>query len=530
MNYKTCEYLNSLAKHYKCTRIDELFKVDGDRFRKFSLSIEGLTLDYSKNLLDDSVMTGLFNLAQEIKLPEFIRQVFDGEKVNFTENRAVLHMALRGGSRLFKNEVLAGLQRINDFADKIRSGTWIGCTGKPIRYVVHIGIGGSHLGPEMVVTALHDYARKDLKAFFVSNVDEKNLQTVLQEVEGEQTLFLIASKTFTTQETLFNANKAKEWLLGRVKDKKLAIQRHFVALSAAKDLAVNFGILPENVFPFEEWVGGRFSLWSSVGLVINLMIGNDKFAELLEGARLMDEHFLGAPLKSNLPVILGLVGFWNINFLDKSSLAVIPYSYHLRKLVSFLQQVDMESNGKSVNREGRLFNYRTSPVIWGGVGTDSQHSFHQALMQGNNQLTVDFIFPVLEDNESQRLLFANCLAQSRALMVGRCQSEILAGLDDSNRLKEVLPHKLIKGNVASNLILMEGLTPKTLGALIALYEHKILVQGVLWDINSFDQWGVELGKKLTKSILPIIQGDFGEECLDSSTLGLIRRRNEILVK
>ncbi len=525
--------LSALAQLYQNTRIEALFKEDARRFERFSLSAAGITLDYSKNLVTDSVFTQLLALAKESQLGEFIEQVFNGAAVNFTEQRSVLHMALRGSSPVYQDVVAANLQKQKAFVAQVLAKQWLGITGKPIQYIVHIGIGGSHLGPEMVVTALEDYFVPNLQAFFISNLDEKNLQAVLKKIVPEQTLFIIASKTFTTKETLVNAEQVKKWFLQRVQHSQLAIQRHFVAVTAAQELAVSFGILPDNVFRFEKWVGGRFSLWSSVGLVINLMIGNEAFTRFLNGAKAMDEHFLTAPFEKNLPVILGLIGIWNLNFLNCRSLAVVPYSYRLRKMVNFLQQIEMESNGKTVNRERQTVDYLTNPVVWGGTGTDSQHSFHQALMQGNNRLTVDFIFPVLKDGENQRLLFANCLAQSRALMVGCNTQAVLETLNQNltaNQEQAFVPYKVVNGNVASNLLLLDGLTPETVGALIALYEHKVLVQGAIWQINSFDQWGVELGKNLAKTILPVIQQSIQGEHLDSSTLGLIKQRQTMLVK
>lgn len=516
----------------------DLFACDHDRCNKFSLDACGLFLDYSKNRIDDEIMRLLIQLATDRNVAARRDAMFAGKIINTTEQRAVLHTALRNpdGAPVIVDgkdvmpEIRAVLEKIKQCTESIRKENWRGFSDKPIKSIVNIGIGGSDLGPAMVVAALTPYAAPQMSYHFVSNIDATHIAEALKNLDPETTLFLVASKTFTTQETLCNANTAKDWLLKNAPNKALAIKRHFIAITAKPERAIAFGIDGENIFPFWDWVGGRYSLWSAIGLSIAIAIGFDNFMQLLAGAHAMDEHFRNADFRHNMPIILALLGIWHINFWNLHSQAVIPYDQYLHLLPSFLQQLDMESNGKRVQINGEPVNYATAPVIWGSVGTNGQHAFHQLLLQGMETIPIDFILPIHSHNpmgKHQLLLYANCLAQSQALMQGKSEQEVIAELqgqgmtlDDARKLA---PHKIIPGNIPNNVILTDKITPFTLGALIALYEHKVFVQGVIWNINSFDQWGVELGKQLAKNIVAKLESANAELNFDCSTNNLIKK-------
>ncbi len=513
----------------------DLFARDPQRFDRFSLRIDDFLLDYSKNRITEGTLRLLFDLARQSDLEAWRDRMFAGEKINATEGRAVLHVALRNRSRrriLVDGEdvmpaVNAVLARMRDFAQQLRDGTWKGHGGETITDVVNIGIGGSDLGPCMVCEALHPYQRADLRVHFVSNVDGAHLMDTLAGLNPARTLFIVASKTFTTQETMTNAGSARAWLTGGLGSQS-AVSRHFVAVSTNAAAVQAFGIDPANMFVFWDWVGGRYSLWSAIGLPIAIAVGMERFEELLAGAHAMDEHFRGAPLERNMPVILALLGIWYRDFLGAASQAVLPYDQHLSRLPAYLQQADMESNGKSVRRDGTRVDYATGPIVWGEPGTNGQHAFYQLLHQGTELVPADFIVaaeasvPIGDHHDK---LLANFLAQTEALAFGRTAEEACAELDaqglEGNELTSLLPHKLFPGNRPTSSILYRRLTPATLGRLIALYEHKIFVQGIIWGINSFDQWGVELGKQLAKAILPELSGPAAIGSHDSSTNGLI---------
>ncbi len=512
-----------------------MFENDAQRFEKFSLQSQHILLDYSKNIITAETLTHLFNLARETKLQDAIARMFSGEKINSTENRAVLHTALRNRSNrpiLVDGEdvmpdINAVLAQMKRFSDDVRMGQWRGYTNESITDIVNIGIGGSDLGPVMVAEALKYYAKPGLHVHFVSNVDGTHIAETLKNLRPETTLFIVASKTFTTQETLTNANTAKEWLIHAVGDAS-AVKKHFVALSTSATEVAAFGIDTRNMFEFWDWVGGRYSLWSAIGLSIAIYIGMDNFEALLSGAHDMDEHFRTAPLEKNMPVIMGLLGIWYINFFGTQTHAILPYDQYLNRFPAYLQQADMESNGKSVTRDGMNVDYKTGPVIWGEPGTNGQHAFYQLIHQGTHLIPADFIAPIETHNplgEHHAILLSNFFAQTEALMKGKTADEVRAELKASGlqgeALEKLLPHKTFAGNRPTNSLLLQKLTPTTLGALIALYEHKIFVQGMIWNINSFDQWGVELGKQLAKAILPELQGDETVKSHDSSTNGLI---------
>jgi len=533
----------ALQKHHEqisSLSIIEQFTADKERFKKFSLEAAGLFLDYSKNRITAETMSLLFNLAETAELKTHIETMFNGAIINTTEHRAVLHTALRSAAKepiLVDNQnvmpqIREVLEQMGECVKALHNGTWKGYSGKNITDVVNIGIGGSDLGPAMVTKALTPY-HKGIKLHFVSNVDATHIAETIRNLNPETTLFIIASKTFTTQETMCNAESARTWLLQKAPNTPEVIKQHFIAVTAKPEHALKFGITSQNIFPFWDWVGGRFSLWSAIGLSIAIAIGMDNFCALLAGANSMDQHFRETEFTHNLPVILALIGIWNINFLNMQTLAVIPYDQYLELLPTFLQQLEMESNGKHVRIDGSDLAYTTAPVIWGSVGTNGQHAFHQLLMQGTQTIPVDFIAPAKNHNNignHQLLLLANCLAQSQALMQGRSKKEIIEELQKQNlsqtEIDSLTPHKVIPGNIPSNTILTQELTPKTLGALIALYEHKVFVQGIIWQINSFDQWGVELGKKLANAIIPILEHTKSAENLDASTRGLIEKLNK----
>ncbi len=513
----------------------ELFASDPHRFRRFSIRWNDFLVDYSKNRINEKTMSLLFDLAHEVRVKEWTEKMFTGERVNSTEQRAVLHIALRNRSNTpilvdgadVMPSVNKVLHHMREFSESVRSGVWTGYTGRPMTDVVNIGIGGSDLGPMMVTEALKPYGHQRLSVHFVSNVDGTHIAETVKRLNPESTLFIIASKTFTTQETIVNAQSARKWFLDHAKDPS-AVAKHFVAVSTNAKAVSAFGIDTKNMFEFWDWVGGRYSLWSSIGLSIALTIGMDHFEELLTGAHEMDLHFRTAPLEKNIPAILGLLGIWYNNFFGAESYAIIPYDQYLHRFAAYLQQGDMESNGKSVTRDGVRADYSTGPVIWGEPGTNGQHAFFQLIHQGTKLIPVDFIAPTQSQNpigEHHPILLSNFFAQTEALMRGKTEEEARAELASSGlrgeELARLLPHKVFPGNRPTNSILFKKLTPRTLGSLIALYEHKIFVQGVVWDVNSFDQWGVELGKQLAKAILPELAGEGQVSSHDSSTNGLI---------
>ncbi|MES9830750.1 MAG: glucose-6-phosphate isomerase [Candidatus Thiodiazotropha sp. DIVDIV] len=532
------EEWQALQAHWKemeAVQMRDLFQQAPERSEQMSIRQCGILLDYSKNRITNQTMSLLQGLANSVDLDGWRRRMFSGERINITEDRAVLHVALRNRSNhpiWFDAEdvmpsVNAILEKMERFTESVRSGSWKGYSGQAITDVVNIGIGGSNLGPLMVCEALKSYQRPDLRVHFVSNVDASHIIDTLKTLNPETTLFVVASKTFTTQETLTNALTAKQWLLDKLED-PAAVARHFVAVSTNAEQVSEFGIDTENMFEFWDWVGGRYSLWSAIGLPIALAIGMKHFYELLEGAHEMDQHFLHADLSQNMPVIMALLGIWYVNFADFRSQAILPYDQFLRYLPDYLQQADMESNGKRVTRLGRPVEYATGPVIWGAAGTDGQHAFYQLIHQGTQVIPCDFIIPVNSQNESSdhhQKLFSNCLAQTEALMKGKTRTEARQELEqagmDAEKIVDLLPHKIFPGNRPSNTLLIDKITPSRLGSLIALYEHKIFVQGMIWHVNSFDQWGVELGKQLAGVILPELMKEQNELTHDSSTNGLI---------
>jgi glucose-6-phosphate isomerase len=515
----TRDKLKARREAWRKLHLRELFAKDPERFQNFSASLGDLVVDYSKNLIEVADLKLLHDLAKAAEVEPWRDRLFGGEHINGTEDRAVLHMALRAKGGAFADQgqdVLAGIravqERMRAFAEQVRGGAWRGATGKPIRRVINIGIGGSDLGPKMVTAALRPYRHPRLDMHFVSNVDLAHLDGALKGAEADETLFIIASKTFTTQETMANAMSAKAWFQERIPD-PAAVAKHFVAVSTNAKAVAAFGIDTANMFEFWDWVGGRYSLWSSIGLPILLSVGWENFRALLDGAADMDQHFRTAPIPENLPVILALLGVWYIDFWDAQSLAVLPYAQDLELLPAYLQQLDMESNGKSVARNGQAVDMPTAPVVWGEPGTNGQHAFHQLLHQGTPLIPSDFIVAAqghtdlgaTATDKHQELLVANALAQTQALMLGRTAAEVEAEMKqagaDAATIARVLPFRVFSGNRPSTTIMIPALTPWHLGALIALYEHKIFVQGVIWGINSFDQWGVELGKKLANDIL-----------------------------
>ncbi len=537
----------ALGIHYRkmagC-HMRDLFAADPRRFQRFSLRYDDLLLDYSKNIITRETMVRLLALAGESGLREWIEKMFRGEKINFTENRAVLHVALRNRANTpiyvdgedVMPRVNAVLEKMRRCSEALRSGEWQGHTGKPIRDIVNIGIGGSDLGPVMVTEALRPYWHPRLRPHFVSNVDGSHIAETLQGLDPETTLFIVASKTFTTQETLVNARSARDWLLAALED-EAAVARHFIALSTNREAVQAFGIDPEHMFEFWDWVGGRYSLWSAIGLSIAIMIGMDRFEELLAGAHDMDVHFRNEPLERNMPVILGLLGIWYNNFFGAQSHAILPYDQYLHRFPAYFQQGDMESNGKRVDRNGRVVDYSTGPVIWGEPGTNGQHAFYQLLHQGTKLVPADFLAAVESHHpigKHHEILLANFFAQTEALMRGRTEEEARVELAAQGyrgqALERLLPHKVFPGNRPTNSILYRKLTPRTLGRLIALYEHKIFTQGIIWRINSFDQWGVELGKQLARDILPELEDDRPVGSHDSSTNGLINHYKSLRVR
>ena len=529
---------SALQQHWKeiePVQMRDLFQQAPERSEQMSIRQCGILLDYSKNRITGRTMSLLLGLARAVDLDGWRRRMFSAERINITEDRAVLHVALRNRSNYpiwFDGEdvmpgVNAVLEKMERFSESVRSGSWKGYTGQSITDVVNIGIGGSNLGPLMVCEALKHYQSPDLRLHFVSNVDAAHILETLKQLNPETTLFVVASKTFTTQETLTNARTAREWLLSGLKD-QASVARHFVAVSTNAEQVAEFGIDTDNMFEFWDWVGGRYSLWSAIGLPIALAIGMSRFYELLEGAHEMDQHFLHADLSENMPVIMALLGIWYVDFADARSQAILPYDQFLRYLPDYLQQADMESNGKRVTRLGRPVEYATGPVIWGAAGTDGQHAFYQLIHQGTQVIPCDFIIPVNSHNESgdhHHKLFANCLAQTEALMKGKTRTEAREEMERAGmtpeKIVDLLPHRMFPGNRPSNTLLIDKITPSRLGSLLALYEHKIFVQGVIWRVNSFDQWGVELGKQLAGIILPELMDEQSSSPHDSSTQGLI---------
>ncbi len=528
-----------LWKHFDATKnvhMRELFEQDPERAQRYWLEVGGITLDYSKNRITDETLNLLFKLAREAGLPERIKQMFHGEKINETENRAVLHIALRNRTNSpievdgedVMPKVNHVLHRMGEFTHEVRSGEWLGYTNQVITDVVNIGIGGSDLGPLMMCTALKPFGHPRMRMHFVSNVDGSQLRDVLEKVHPETTLFVIASKTFTTQETLTNALTAREWFLKHAGD-EAAIAKHFVAVSTNKKAVAEFGIDTANMFEFWDWVGGRYSLWSAIGLPIMLFLGEENFIEMLNGAHLMDQHFANAPLEQNMPVLLALIGIWYINYYGGGSHVIAPYDQHLHRLPKFIQQLDMESNGKQVTLDGQPVAHETAPIIWGETGINGQHAFFQLLHQGTHITPIDLIASLEKRSNlpgHHEILLANVFAQAEAFMRGKTPEEARAELEaqglNQAKIEALVPHKTFSGNRPSNIILMTKINPRNMGSLIALYEHKTFVQGVIWGINSFDQWGVELGKQLAKTILGELTGKTDVQQHDSSTERLIR--------
>ncbi|NWD79974.1 glucose-6-phosphate isomerase [Pseudomonas reactans] len=513
----------------------EAFNADPQRFSQFTLSSCGLFLDYSKNLITSETRDLLVGLAKEVGLKDAINSLYAGEPVNSSEGRPALHTALRRpvGDKLSVNgvnimpDVHKVLNQITDLVGRIHDGLWRGYTEKPITDVVNIGIGGSFLGPELVSEALLSYAHKGVRCHYLANIDGSEFHELTMKLRAETTLFIVSSKSFNTLETLKNAQAARAWYLAQG-GSEAELYRHFIAVSSNNAAAVAFGIREENIFPMWDWVGGRYSLWSAIGLPIALAIGMSNFKELLSGAYTMDQHFQNAPFEQNMPVLLGLLGVWYGNFWGAQSHAILPYDHYLRNITKHLQQLDMESNGKSVRQDGTPVATDTGPVIWGGVGCNGQHAYHQLLHQGTQLIPADFIVPIVSFNpvsDHHQWLYANCLSQSQALMLGKTRAEAEAELRDKgipeDEVQKLAPHKVIPGNRPSNTLVVERISPRRLGALVAMYEHKVFVQSVIWGINAFDQWGVELGKELGKGVYNRLTG--AEETLadDASTQGLI---------
>ncbi|GAA7482858.1 glucose-6-phosphate isomerase [Helicobacter pylori] len=527
-----------LLKHYeeiKEVHMRDWFSKDKERASRYFVQLESLSLDYSKNRLNDTTLKLLFELANDCSLKEKIEAMFKGEKINTTEKRAVLHTALRSlndAEILLDNmEVLKSvrsvLKRMRAFSDSVRSGKRLGYTNQVITDIVNIGIGGSDLGALMVCTALKRYGHPRLKMHFVSNVDGTQILDVLEKINPASTLFIVASKTFSTQETLTNALTARKWFVERSGDEK-HIAKHFVAVSTNKEAVQQFGIDEHNMFEFWDFVGGRYSLWSAIGLSIMIYLGKKNFNALLKGAYLMDEHFRNAPFESNLPVLMGLIGVWYINFFQSKSHLIAPYDQYLRHFPKFIQQLDMESNGKRISKKGETIPYDTCPVVWGDMGINAQHAFFQLLHQGTHLIPIDFIASLDKKPNAKghhEILFSNVLAQAQAFMKGKSYEEALGELLskglDKDEAKDLAHHRVFFGNRPSNILLLEKISPSNIGALVALYEHKVFVQGVIWDINSFDQWGVELGKELAVPILQELEGHKSNAYFDSSTKHLI---------
>lgn len=532
---KLCQHQQAIAS----THMRDLFAFDKNRFDKFSFQFADILFDFSKHQINDETLPMLMQLAREANIQGWRERMFTGEKINITENRAVLHTALRNRSNTpvmvdgkdVMPDVNAVLAQMRQFSDKVRNGSWLGYSGKRITDIVNIGIGGSDLGPVMVCDALKPYSSSALQVHFVSNIDGAHLMRALEKCNPETTLFIIASKTFTTQETMTNGISARTWFLAAAKE-NAHVAKHFVALSTNAKAVQEFGIDTANMFQFWDWVGGRYSLWSAIGLSIALYVGMDNFEELLTGAHEMDNHFRNAPLEQNMPVIMALIGIWYNNFFHVDTNAILPYDQGMARFPAYLQQADMESNGKFICRDGKRIHYKTGPVIWGEAGTNGQHAFYQLIHQGTQIVPCDFLMPVhshyaigKNGYAHHKILLANFLAQTQSLMLGKTPEQARAELEkqgmSGDALEKLLPHKVFEGNRPSTSILFDKLTPNTLGKLIALYEHKIFVQGIIWDINSYDQWGVEYGKQIAQEILPLLTNDEVITSFDSSTNGLI---------
>lgn len=529
-----------LKTHHKSIgkkHLKELFAEDPNRFKKFSLRLGDIVVDYSKNRINGRTLAYLCDLARECQLSDAIEKMFTGDKINATENRSVLHVALRNRSNTpilvdgkdVMPDVNGVLEKMKGFSEKVRGGEWKGYTGKKITDLVNIGIGGSDLGPVMVTEALKSYGKKGLSVHFVSNVDGTHIAETLSALNPETTLFMIASKTFTTQETMANAHSARRWFLESAKE-VAHVAKHFVAISTNRPEVEKFGIDPENMFGFWDWVGGRYSLWSAIGLSIACFIGFQHFEQLLAGAHDMDNHFRSARFEKNIPVVLALLGIWYNNFFGADTQAILPYDQYMHRFAAYFQQGDMESNGKYVSRNGEKINYETGPIIWGEPGTNGQHAFYQLIHQGTKLIPADFIAPALSHNpigEHHKMLLSNFFAQTEALMNGKTYEEVVAELEKVGKSVEEIaflaPFKVFEGNRPTNSILAKKITPRVLGSLLAMYEHKIFVQGVIWNIFSFDQWGVELGKQLANQIYPELQNDWPIDAHDSSTNGLINQ-------
>lgn len=522
-------------EHLKSVRIADLFDKEADRFDRLSIRFSDILFDYSKNLLTQQTLSNLTALATECGLPKAINSLFDGDKINATENRSVLHVALRNfsGKAILVDgkdvmpDVKRVLQQMKSFCDQVHAGNWKGYTGKPVKQIVNIGIGGSDLGPYMVTEALKPYWVKGIETYFVSNVDGTHISETLKKLNPEETLFLVASKTFTTQETMTNAHSARSWFLQHAKD-EAHIAKHFVALSTNEKEVVKFGIDQKNMFEFWDWVGGRYSLWSAIGLSIALTIGYENFEQLLKGAHESDKHFRDAAFDKNIPVLMALIGTWYTNFFGAQTEAILPYDQYLHRFAAYFQQGNMESNGKSTDRNGKAVSYSTGPVIWGEPGTNGQHAFYQLIHQGTVLIPCDFIAPAISHNpigDHHPKLLSNFFAQTEALMNGKTEAAVIEEFKKAGKKEEeylpLVPFKVFSGNKPTNSILIKQVTPFTLGQLIALYEHKIFVQGVIWNIYSFDQWGVELGKQLANKILPELENNDTISSHDASTNGLI---------
>lgn len=538
INPTETEAWKSLEQHsgeMKEVHMKDLFEKDADRFKKHSHTFNDIVIDFSKNIINDETLKHLFQLANECKLKDAIESMFNGAIINETEQRSVLHVALRNFSdkpiysegKNVMDDVRRVQEQMKKFCRQIHSGEWKGYTGKKIKYIINIGIGGSDLGPFMVTEALKPYWKEGMQAYFVSNVDATHIAETLKKVNAEETLFLIASKTFTTQETMTNALTARDWFLQSAKDERF-VAKHFVALSTNEKEVTKFGIDKHNMFEFWDWVGGRYSLWSAIGLSIALTIGYENFEELLKGAHEVDKHFRDTEFEKNLPVLMALISLWYVNFFDAQTEAILPYDQYLHRFAAYFQQGNMESNGKSVDRNGEEVEYHTGPIIWGEPGTNGQHAFYQLIHQGTLLIPCDFIAPAQTHNpigDHHQKLLSNFFAQTEALMNGKPEEEVENELIKQGRndkeIARLTPFKIFSGNRPTNSILVKKITPFSLGELIALYEHKIFVQGIIWNIFSFDQWGVELGKQLANKILPELENEENISSHDASTNGLI---------
>jgi len=528
-----------LQKHFKINkkvRLKSLFKSDKNRFKNFSIIKNDFLIDFSKNHITKTTLSLFEKLFKERNLEVGIKDFFEGKKVNYTENRKAMHYLLRGtyinnDQKEYKKDIDRSLNKIKDISDKINSGKLKGYTGKKIKNIINIGIGGSDLGPKMVCDALKFYSNRNINSFFISNIDPTNLSEVLLKIDHENSIFIISSKSFSTIETLINAKSAKKWFITKSK-KSLNIKKHFFAVTTNIYEANQFGIKEENIFPFFKWVGGRYSLWSPVGLPISIQIGFKNFKNLLLGAHNMDKHFFSEPFKKNIPMILASIGIWYNNFFKCETQAIFPYDEYLNLLPSYLQQTDMESNGKSISKNNKKINYESGPILWGDKGTNGQHAFFQLIHQGTKLIPCDFIGFVKSLNKidnNHDILISNLFGQTKALMQGKSEKEVLLSIKSKNILdkKTLVKSKSFQGNKPSNTILINKLTPKSLGSLISLYEHKIFVQGYIWGINSFDQWGVELGKELANEIFDNIKSKNENDNFDKSTQGLIKHYKKL---